>query len=144
PKQTTKYADNHTGVLPLGLLLLCLLLGTGLRGQDVSQEFKDKAAALIKLRPKTYGSLDKEFGSEKQDTTLLRYFAMLSQQYDYPEGQSYALNQIATKYRNISQFQKSAELHQQALELAETANNTELRVLSLNMLGVVYRRTDAI
>ena len=104
----------------------------------------EKAKALVQLRPKTYGSLDRELHVEKQDTILLRYFADLSRKNGYLEGQSYALNQLGSKYRNISQFQKSVDLHQHALTLSEEANNTELRVLSLNMLGVVYRRTDAI
>lgn len=115
-----------------------------LSAQQIPESFKEKAEALVQLKPKTYGSLDEELDEEKRDTTLLRYFANLCAENNYLEGQVYALNQIGTKYRNISQFKKAADLHEQALELAEQANNTELRVFSLNMLGVVYRRTDAI
>ncbi|PWL40508.1 sensor histidine kinase [Flagellimonas aquimarina] len=96
------------------------------------------------MKPKTYLTLDTELKSEKRDTTLLRYFANLCQTENYLEGQAYALNQMGSKYRNISQFKNAADLHQQALEISEKANNIELEVLSLNMLGVVYRRTDAI
>ncbi|NAY91486.1 tetratricopeptide repeat protein [Muricauda sp. JGD-17] len=96
------------------------------------------------MAPKTYLSLDTDLKSEKRDTTLLRYFANKAKEANYLEGQAYALNQIGTKYRNISQFKKAADLHTEALQLSEKANSTELKVLSLNMLGVVYRRTDAI
>ncbi|WP_242527880.1 tetratricopeptide repeat protein [Allomuricauda sp. CAU 1633] len=112
--------------------------------QEIPDDFKEKAARLVELMPKTYLSLDTELKSEKQDTTLLRYFANLASENNYLEGEAYALDQIGTKYRNISQFKKAADLHEKALELSEQANNTELKVLSLNMLGVVYRRTDAI
>src|SRR5690606_19962487 len=112
--------------------------------QEVPKSFKEKAKALVQLRPKTYGALDRELHQEKQDTALLRYFVDFSRRNGYLEGQAYALHQMGTKYRNYSQFENSAQLHQEALALAEEANDTELRVLSLNMLGVVYRRTDAI
>ncbi|TXN37458.1 tetratricopeptide repeat protein [Flagellimonas hymeniacidonis] len=112
--------------------------------QEIPEAFKDKAQRLVQMKPKTYLSLDTELKSEKRDTTLLRYFADLCEKENYLEGQAYALDQIGTKYRNISQFKKAADLHQQALEISEKANNIELKVLSLNMLGVVYRRTDAI
>lgn len=113
-------------------------------GQEIPTTFKEKAERLVQMRPKTYLTLDTELKSEKRDTTLLRYFANLCEKENYLEGQAYALDQIGTKYRNISQFKKAVDLHQQALELSEKINNTELKVLSLNMLGVVYRRTDAI
>lgn len=145
PIETTKYFEFLLRVLPSGLLLLFLALGgPALYAQRIPQGFKEKANVLVKMKPKTYGSLDRELQEAKQDTSLLRYFAKLSGEHDYLEGQAFALNQLGSKYRNISQFQKSAELHQEALTLSEEANNTELRVLSLNMLGVVYRRTDAI
>ncbi|MGW9684777.1 tetratricopeptide repeat protein [Flagellimonas sp. 2504JD1-5] len=96
------------------------------------------------MQPKTYLSLDTELKDEKGDTTLLRYFANLSKSENYLEGASYALDQIGARYRNISKFKQAADLHQEALTLAEEANNTGLRVRALNMLGVVYRRTDAI
>ncbi|WP_231562606.1 tetratricopeptide repeat protein [Muricauda sp. MAR_2010_75] len=133
---------------PLRKAILCpllVLLGFHMaRAQEIPDDFKEKAERLVELMPKTYLSLDTELKEEKQDTTLLRYFANLARENNYLEGEAYALDQLGTKYRNISQFKKAADLHEQALELSEKANNTELKVLSLNMLGVVYRRTDAI
>ncbi|WP_255307377.1 tetratricopeptide repeat protein [Allomuricauda sp. CP2A] len=133
---------------PLRKAILCpLLLWFGVYmapAQEIPDDFKEKAARLVELMPRTYLSLNTELKEENQDTTLLRYFANLSRENNYLEGEAYAFNQIAREYRNISQFKKAADLHEKALELAEKANNTELKVLSLNMLGVVYRRTDAI
>ncbi|MER3319323.1 MAG: tetratricopeptide repeat protein [Allomuricauda sp.] len=112
--------------------------------QEIPNEFIEKAETLVQLQPKSYQSLDQELYSEKRDTLLLRYFTNLSKENNYPEGQAYALNQLGMKYRNISQYEKAANLHEQALAISEEANNIDFRVLSLNMLGVVYRRTDAI
>ncbi|WP_235855420.1 tetratricopeptide repeat-containing sensor histidine kinase [Flagellimonas pelagia] len=124
--------------------MFALLTTIASNGQDIPEGFKEKAETLAQLRPKTYESIDEELDQEKRDTTLLRYFAAISKENDYLEGEAYALNQLGMKYRNYSQYEKSVQLHEQALELSEKANNTEMRVLSLNMLGVVYRRTDAI
>lgn len=127
------------------LLLQILFLATGnLHAQKIPQDFKEKTERLIERRARTYLTLDTELKKEKRDTSLLRYFVNQCREENYPEGLAYALNQIGTKYRNISQFKKASDLHQEALGISERINNTEFKVLSLNMLGVVYRRTDAI
>tara|TARA_R110000868_G_scaffold93810_6_gene259501 strand:- start:12078 stop:13829 length:1752 start_codon:yes stop_codon:yes gene_type:complete len=74
----------------------------------------------------------------------MRFFNKESARKQYFIGQSYALNQLGRKYRDISQYSKAIALHEKALQTAEQANNLEFRVYSLNMLGVVYRRSDAI
>jgi tetratricopeptide (TPR) repeat protein len=51
---------------------------------------------------------------------------------------------MGTKYRNISRYTTAVALHERALELAKNARNVEFEILSLNMLGVVYRRNDAV
>ncbi|WP_431163879.1 tetratricopeptide repeat-containing sensor histidine kinase [Flagellimonas beolgyonensis] len=145
PNTTTKQIENLHRPLSSRLVLFCFFFLSIIGfGQHIPEEFKEKAETLVQLQPKTYEALDEELSKEKRDTTLLRFFADLAKEYDYWEGQAYALNQLGTVYRNTSQYQKAVDLHQDALAAAEKANNTELRVLSLNMLGVVYRRTDAI
>ncbi|NDV14452.1 tetratricopeptide repeat protein [Muricauda sp. TY007] len=134
------YRPQRTTLL---ILLLFSFFGS-LIAQQIPNEFKEKAETLVQLQPKTYEALDKELHSEKRDTSLLRYFANLSKEYNYLVGRAYALNQLGMKYRNISQYEKAVTLHEQALAASEEANNTDFRILSLNMLGVVYRRTDAI
>ncbi|WP_242502145.1 tetratricopeptide repeat protein [Flagellimonas olearia] len=124
--------------------LAYLLFVATFYAQEIPEAFKEKVERIVQLMPKTYVALDTELKSEKGDTTLIRYFANFSKENNYLEGEAFALNQLGTKYRNISQYKKAADLHEKALELSESANNTELKVLSLNMLGVVYRRTDAI
>ncbi|WP_379766392.1 tetratricopeptide repeat protein [Flagellimonas marina] len=137
---------NNLGLLRKVILQLLFSVFAVLlsHGQDIPEDFKEKAERLVELMPKTFLSLDTELKSEKQDTILLRYFANLARENGYLEGEAFALDHIGREYRNTSQFKKAADLHEKALELAEKANNTELKVLSLNMLGVVYRRTDAI
>lgn len=128
----------------MSFFLLLMFVFETLSAQEIPKEFVEKAETLVHLQPKTYEFLDNELFSVKNDTTLLRYFAELSEENGYPEGQAYALNLLGMKYRNFSQYKKAATLHEQALAVSEEANNIDFRILSLNMLGVVYRRTDAI
>ena len=138
---TTKFRLTQSLLCAVVFVLFGLTPG---QAQNIPEAFKSKAEKLLKMAPTTYLALDRDLKREKGDTTLLRYFANLAKENNYLEGQAYALNQIGRKYRNISQFKKAADIHEEALALSEQANNTELKVLSLNMLGVVYQRTDAI
>ena len=138
---TTKFRLTQRFLCAVIFVLFGLTPG---QSQNIPEAFKNKAEKLLKMAPTTYLALDRDLKREKGDTTLLRYFANLAKENNYLEGQAYALNQIGRKYRNISQFKKAADIHEEALALSEQANNTELKVLSLNYLGVVYQRTDAI
>ncbi len=133
------------GLRTMLLVSQFFLYTTGyLHAQKIPQDFKEKVEKLVERRARTYLTLDTELKREKRDTSLLRYFVDQCRKENYPEGLAYGLNQIGTKYRNVSQFKKASDLHQEALQISERINNTEFKVLSLNMLGVVYRRTDAI
>ena len=112
--------------------------------QVVSEEFKRITDSLIKAAPVTYQELDSILNPKRSDTTYMRFFDMESARKKYFIGQSYALNQLGRKYRDISDYSKAVALHEKALQAAVDANNLEFRVYSLNMLGVVYRRSDAI
>ena len=125
----------------LVLILISINLG---HAQGVSEEFKRVADSLINKAPKTYQELDSILHSKRGDTIYMRFFNKESARKQYFIGQSYALNQLGRKYRDISQYAKAIALHEKALQTAEQANNLEFRVYSLNMLGVVYRRSDAI
>ena len=99
---------------------------------------------LLSEKPKTYKEIDEALKSFKRDTVALNAFIVKAMGANYFSGQSYALNQIGTIYRNRSDLTKALALHQKALEMAESSNNVEFEVYSLNMVGTVYRRKDAI
>jgi len=125
------------------LILVLISINLG-HSQGVSEEFKRVTDSLINKAPKTYQELDSILHSKRGDTIYMRFFNKESARKQYFIGQSYALNQLGRKYRDISQYAKAIALHGKALQAAEQANNLEFRVYSLNMLGVVYRRNDAI
>ncbi len=128
----------------LGFFLIGFLLINVVTAQQIPDSFKETLKALVNTAPKSYGEIDSKFRREKTDTVLMDYFAKYAQSAGYLEGQAYALNHLGRTFRNLSQFEKAEKLHKKALSISENANSIDFKVLSLNWLGVVYRRTDAI
>ena len=126
------------------ILFFASLITLSSVAQELPPEFIRTADSLIKIAPLGYMDIDEPLRTFKSDTLLMRYFAITAAQKNYLAGESYALNQIGTKFRNTSQYNRSIQLHKEGLEIATKANNLELKVFSLNMLSVVYRRMDAI
>ena len=100
--------------------------------------------SIITAAPNSYFGIDTPIKKFRRDTLYMKYLLDRSQDNNYIAGQLYSLNQMGTKYRNISRFSRAISLHQRALDLAIQEDNIEFHILSLNMLGVVYRRTDAV
>ncbi|MBC8767423.1 tetratricopeptide repeat protein [Arenibacter sp. BSSL-BM3] len=128
----------------LFFLILTLFCSSQGVSQEVTEEFKRVTDSLINAAPRTYQELDSILNSKRSDTIYMRYFNNEAAKKQYLSGQSYALNQLGRKYRDISQYTKAVALHQKGLQAAMDDNNLEFRVFSLNMLGVVYRRNDSI
>ncbi len=115
-----------------------------LLGQVTLQEYKVKVDSLVVDQPKTYDEISTILGDKKRDTLLLNYFVEEAKKQNYLTGLSFAYNQLGTKYRNLSEYDKAISLHKKALEVANEVGSLEFRVYSLNMLGVAYRRIDAV
>ncbi|MCK0155719.1 tetratricopeptide repeat protein [Cellulophaga sp. F20128] len=127
--------------------LLCLfVIFSSMSGaaQSNTDIFKHKIDSIVKAKSKTYLEIEGVLGAKKQDTVLMRYFIKESVAHKYAIGQIFAYNQLGTKYRNLAQYVKAIKLHEIALDIATEVDNLEFTVYSLNMLGVVYRRSDAI
>lgn len=122
--------------------LIFLVLGHFGASQKSNDSIPEAVERLLVVKPKSYFKINEVLKPYRRDTVFLSAF--VESTHDYPEAKSYALNQIGTTFRNLSQFKKALELHKKALEIAEEIDNKEFVILSLNMMGVVYRRTDAI
>ena len=127
------------------IVFIFLGVNTGLSyGQDITATFKKTVTTLTEEVPKTYAEIDKVLRPSRKDTVLMRYFYNKAKTKTYYTGQAYALNQIGRVYRDISEFSRALIAFQEAMEVSKKANNLEFRVYSLNMISVVFRRTDAI
>ncbi|WP_299524581.1 tetratricopeptide repeat protein [Winogradskyella sp.] len=99
---------------------------------------------LNKNKPSTYSGIDSLLKPFQRDSLKMKLFLEASKLNSYDEGTSYALNAIGVINRNLSNYNKSIALHEEAKSYADKANSNELRIVSLNMIGVAYRRMDVI
>ncbi len=114
------------------------------RAQEVPQSFATTVDSLIDVAPKTYQELDAVLRPVRKDTFLMSFFASKALERNYLDGRAYALNQMGRSYRDVSEFSRSLALHQQALTAAVACKNLEFEVYSLNMISVIFRRTEVI
>tara|TARA_R110000868_G_scaffold82956_7_gene234064 strand:+ start:48671 stop:50635 length:1965 start_codon:yes stop_codon:yes gene_type:complete len=142
--KTEKYNTLIIRFIKQNISILIFLFTLLSFSQNIPTPFVKTSDSLIKKAPKTYTAIDSVLRSFRSDTILMRYFANTSAKKNYLSGQSYALNQLGTKYRNFSQYNHAISLHKEGLEVANKIDNLDLKVYSLNMLSVVYRRMDAI
>lgn len=99
---------------------------------------------LISGKQKSYTVIDAKLLRFKNDSLKMKALISTAQSEDLPEIESYAQNALGVIYRNISAYDKAIATHLKAKKLAELAEDTEQLVISLNMLGVVYRRMDLV
>ncbi len=106
--------------------------------------FQNNLETLQNFRPKRYAAIDSIFKAYVNDSLKMKLLVKKSQSLNYNEGESYAVNALGVIYRNISHYDRSIETHKLAKQLADLAENDELRVVSLNGIGVAYRRMDLV
>ncbi|WP_459210337.1 tetratricopeptide repeat-containing sensor histidine kinase [Aquimarina rhabdastrellae] len=112
--------------------------------QEIDSLYIARVDSLLSFRPKSYDQIDRLLKPHNKDSIYLRYLFDRFAKANYPSGESYAYNMMGIHCRNTTQYPKAIALHKQAIEKAIEADNIELRVVGLNMLGVVFRRKDAI
>ncbi|WP_179344368.1 tetratricopeptide repeat-containing sensor histidine kinase [Winogradskyella ursingii] len=136
---------NLKSIIKLSTLYLYLILcyfSSEINAQ--SSDFKVLAEKISRDQPISYNLIDSTLNAFKRDSLKMKVFLDASKKNAYKEGASYALNALGVIQRNISNYEKSIELHQKANSYADQADNDELRIISLNMIGVAYRRMDII
>ncbi|WP_282041713.1 tetratricopeptide repeat-containing sensor histidine kinase [Winogradskyella flava] len=121
------------------LALCCALIGNG---QDLN--FETALDHLTKNQPKTYIGIDSMLEAFEKDSLKMKRVLEISRLKAYNHGSSYALNTLGVINRDISNYDKSIALHEEAKSFADKADSDELRIVSLNMIGVAYRRMDII
>jgi len=142
--QNIVFRSNFMGIRKYGFFFFIIFYLQIGHTQNISDSFKNTTDSLIEAGPKTYAEMDAVLRPYRKDTILMRYFSKEAEKKNYQDGESYVLNHLGRRYRDLSQFARAINLHQKALGLASSCDNVELKVYSLNMLGVSYSRMDAI
>ncbi len=128
----------------LFFLLYTLVLSHLSYSQEIPDTLKEKVDSLLLKTPKTCQEIDMFLEPYSNDSISLRYIETKSISKKYLLGQAYALNQLGSIYRDLTQYTKALELYQKALRASVEADNIEFRVYTLNMISTVYRRTEAV
>jgi len=126
------------------LLLILLFLATNQISFGQTNEFDNAVLKLSNAKPKNYADIDNILKSFERDSVKMKSAAEVFIRNKYDEGASYALNALGIINRNISNYNQSIALHKEANTYAENANSDEFRIVSLNLIGVAYRRMDVI
>ncbi|MEN8789355.1 MAG: tetratricopeptide repeat protein [Flavobacteriaceae bacterium] len=126
------------------ILLIALFVFQAIFSQVDDDRFQARVSELIRNASQSFIEIDRAMGENKSDTLWMKYFLEQSSKENYWDGASYAYNQLGDYYRNISYFSNAVKLHEAGLDAADRANNIEFRIMSLTMLGAVYRRNDGI
>lgn len=126
-----------------------MTLFLGIASSSVAQKqdlkaFYKKVDSVLKVMPAKQTVLDSIFNDVKLDTIKLSYLVHKSHKNEYLVGECFALNALGNYFRNTSDYNQAIAIYNKALSAARHGKNLEMEVISLNMLGVVYRRMDAI
>lgn len=108
------------------------------------EDFEAVLKTLENRQPSQYASIDSVLNPFERDSLKMKRVLRSSELKNYNEGACYALNALGAINRNLSYYDKSIKLHLKAKDYAEKANSDELTIISLNMIGVAYRRMDII
>ncbi|MFP4844275.1 tetratricopeptide repeat protein [Winogradskyella sp. PE311] len=107
-------------------------------------DFEAALDQLVDTKPANYNGIDSILKPFEKDSLMMKRVLKTSKLNTYNEGSSYALNALGEINRNISDYDKSIALHKEAKSFADKAESDEFRIVSLNMIGVAYRRMDII
>ena len=113
-------------------------------GNAQNSDFETILNEINKTKPAAYTTIDSLLKPFERDSLKMKRLLDISKGNTYDEGSCYALNALGVINRDLSNYDKSIAFHQEAKQLAEKAENIELKIISLNMIGVAYRRMDII
>jgi len=106
--------------------------------------FNENLALLIKSRPVAYDSISKYLKAFRRDTAKMKLSISTFSEQNYGAGLCYASNFLASSYLHYSKYDKSLNFFNKALRMANELNDLHFKIIILNKLGVVYRRTNRI
>ena len=127
------------------LAIITMLMFQTLMAQDNSDiEFNASLHTALNSKTSVFAEIETLFNPFKRDSSKMKQLVDKSRSVDYKSGESFAFISLGNIYRNISKYDKAIESHNIAEQLAFESGNQSLRIISLNMLGVDYRRMDLV
>ncbi len=127
------------------LLNLCLFFFFFVSyGSTQQTSFENSLIYIKNNSPSEHTKIDSLFKPFEHDSIKMKRLLSVSKNISAFETCSYALNALGVIQRNISKYDEAIALHEEAKTYADKAKSTEFKIISLNMIGVVYRRMDIV
>lgn len=127
------------------LLGICLVSFFFISNNFAQQSSFENTLNYIKEhKPTQHATIDSVLKPFEHDSVKMMRLFNIAKGISYFEGASYALNALGAIKRNISNYDASIKLHQEAKAYAEKSKSNEFKIISLNMIGVAYRRMDVV
>ncbi|WP_272150455.1 tetratricopeptide repeat protein [Tenacibaculum aiptasiae] len=98
----------------------------------------------LEIKETNYFELQKHFRRIRFTSEELNLLLNESRKKNYVLGQIFAKNVQGRSHRNVTEYNKAIKKYKEALDLAKEIKSVEAEIVTLNQLGVVYRRQDKI
>ncbi len=121
-------------------ILLFLVTSTCLSQKNVDSLITN----AIEKKESNYFKLQKHFRRVRFTDEEINTLLTKSKESDYYLGEIFAKNVKGRSYRNITEYDKAIERYTEALELSRNTKSIEAEIVTLNQMGVVYRRQGKI
>lgn len=126
------------------ICLLALSIFLSINSSANNSEWIDTLNHRVENKTLNIYDPDKFLKEIIKDTNRLLEYKKISEHKNNIEALSFALNMLGKNKLNHSNYFIAIQYHKQAYEAALAANDEYLEALSLNMMGVVYRRKSAV
>lgn len=112
--------------------------------QEGKRSINSSIQLAIEKKIDDYYDLYRFFKGERFKKEGIDFLLKESERKEYRLGEVYAYNLLGRHYRNNSFFDSSIENHLKALKLSREIGDVNAEIVTLNQIGVVYRRQDKI
>ena len=100
--------------------------------------------SALEKKESNYFKLQKHFKRVRFTNDEIIRLLNKSKRGNYSLGKIFAKNVQGRSYRNVTEYDKAIEKYKEALKEAKKVKSIEAEIVTLNQLGVVYRRQDKI
>lgn len=122
------------------LFLFCFVIN----GFSQSKDFIKKSNQLFETHQKKYDSIHASLKEVVKDSINLNYLYKESKIKKQDPVYVYSLINLGVNARDKSDYKKALKYHFEASKIAEKFDDKLFLISNLNMLGVVFRRTDSL
>ncbi|CAM1350320.1 tetratricopeptide repeat protein [Tenacibaculum insulae] len=122
------------------LLLFSLLTNICFSQQNIDSLILD----ALNKKETNYFKLKKHFKKVRFTANQINSLLEKSKEGNYVLGEIYAKNSQGLLYRDLKEYDKAIEVYSKSLVKAKDISNIDAEIVTLNQIGVIYKREDKV